>query len=70
MIHSDLRIYGSMIRDDLLACRDHRDVVRYPDSKDRFFNRVITDISVMLRETTLTTSDSIETVRQSNPKLL
>ena len=33
----------------------------YPDSEDRIFNRVITDISVVLKETTLTISDSIET---------
>ena len=31
------------------------------DPEDRIFNRVIPDISVVLRETTLTISDSIET---------
>ena len=34
--------------------------VRYPDPEDRIFNHVISDISVVLRETTLTISDSIE----------
>ena len=33
----------------------------YSDPEDRNFNRVISDISVVLRETTLTISDSIET---------
>ena len=33
----------------------------YTDAKDRIFNRVIWDISIVLRETTLTISDSIET---------
>ena len=36
--------------------------LRYLDPKDRIFNRVISDISVVLRETTLTISDSIETL--------
>ena len=36
---------------------------RYPDPEDGIFNRVIFDISIVLRETTLTVSDSIETVK-------
>ena len=36
-------------------------VLRYPDLEDRVFNRVISDISVVLGETTLTISDSVET---------
>ena len=36
-------------------------VFRWPDPEDRIFNRVISDISVVLRETTLTISHSIET---------
>ena len=35
--------------------------LRYPGSADRIFNRVILDMSVILRETTLTISDSDET---------
>ena len=35
--------------------------VRYPDPEDRISHRVISDISVLLKETTLTISDSIET---------
>ena len=35
--------------------------LRYPNREDRIFNRVISDISVVLRETTLTISDSIQT---------
>ena len=37
-------------------------VLRYPDPEDRILNRVISDISVVLRETALTTciSDSIQ----------
>ena len=34
--------------------------LRYSYPEDRIFNRVISDISVVQRETTLTTSDSIE----------
>ena len=34
----------------------------YPDSEDRILNRVISDISVVLWETTLTVSESTETV--------
>ena len=34
---------------------------KYPDPEDRIFNRNISDIFVVLRETTLTVSDSIET---------
>ena len=33
-----------------------------PDLEDRIFNRVISDIPVVQRETTLTISDSFETV--------
>ena len=33
----------------------------YSDPEDRIFNRVISDISVVPRETTLTISDCIET---------
>ena len=33
----------------------------YPDHEDRIFNRVISHISVVLRETTLTISGSIDT---------
>ena len=33
---------------------------RYPNSEDRIFNRVISDISIALRETTITISDSIK----------
>ena len=36
-------------------------MLRYLDPEDRMSNRVISDISVVLRETTLTVSDSIET---------
>ena len=32
----------------------------YSDSEDLIFNRVISDISVVLRETTISISDSIE----------
>ena len=35
--------------------------LRYPDAGDVSFNRVISDFSVLLRETTLIISDSIET---------
>ena len=35
--------------------------LRYPYPDIKIFNRVISDISVVLRETTLTISDSIET---------
>ena len=38
-----------------------KDHSTYLDPEDRIFNRVITDISVILRETNLTISDSIET---------
>ena len=40
--------------------------LRYSDSDNRIFNCFISDISVVLRETTLTIYDSI--ARQSNPK--
>ena len=46
---------------------DHRSLqsdprsLRYHDPEDRIFNRVISDISVVLRETTLILPDSIET---------
>ena len=43
-------------------------MLRYPDPEDRIFNHVISDISVELRETTLTISDSIETGSQSKSK--
>ena len=36
---------------------------RYSDPEDRFSNRFIPDVSDLLRETTLTISDSIETVK-------
>ena len=36
-------------------------LVRYSDREDRIFNRVISDISVVLRETTLTISDFMVT---------
>ena len=39
-----------------------KSAVRYSDPKDRIFNRVISDISVVLWETTLTVSDSVKTV--------
>ena len=35
--------------------------LRYPNPEDRIFSPVISDISVVLRETTLIISDSIET---------
>ena len=38
------------------------DKLRYPDPEDRIFNRVISDISVVKREITLTISDTIEIV--------
>ena len=41
-----------------------RFVVKVPDPEDRIFNRAISDISVVLRETTLTISYSIETGSQ------
>ena len=34
---------------------------RYPDPAERFFNRVISYMNLVLRETSLTISDSIET---------
>ena len=34
--------------------------LRYVDPEDRIFNGVISDVSIELRGTTLTTSDSIE----------
>ena len=34
--------------------------LRYPDPDDIIFNRVISDISVVVRENTITISDSIE----------
>ena len=37
-------------------------LLRYPDPKHRILNRVISDISVLLRETTHLISDSIDTV--------
>ena len=43
----------------LSCCKDVS--LRYSDPEDRIFNRVISDISVVLREITLTISDSIET---------
>ena len=36
-------------------------LLRYLDPEDPFFNRVFSYISVVLRETTLAVSDSIET---------
>ena len=36
-------------------------IVRYSDPENRIFNRVISDISVVLRETPPTISDSIQT---------
>ena len=42
--------------------------LRYPDPEGRIFNRFISDISVVRRETTLTISDSIETVSQVDTK--
>ena len=39
----------------------HRGMLRYPDLGDRIFNLVFSDVSVVIKETTLTTSDSIET---------
>ena len=47
-----------------IDCKRSR-FLTYPDPQDRIFNRVISDISVMLRETTLTFSDSIGTVSSS-----
>ena len=35
-------------------------ILSHQDPEDRIFNRVISDISVVLRETTVTISDSIE----------
>ena len=35
-------------------------ILKYPDPEYRIFNRVIAGISVVLRETTFTISDSIE----------
>ena len=37
-------------------------MLRYPDAEDRIFNRVVSIISVVRRETTFTVLDSIETV--------
>ena len=37
-------------------------ILRYPFPEDRIFNRVISDIFVVIRKTTLTLSDFIETV--------
>ena len=38
-----------------------KQLLKYSDPEDRIFNRVISDISVVLRETILTISDSVET---------
>ena len=42
--------------DDRVKCH-----LRHPDSEDRMLNSIISDISIVQRETTLTISDSIET---------
>ena len=44
--------------------------LRYPIPEDRVFNRVISDISVVQRETTLTISDSIETASLVGSEIL
>ena len=38
--------------------------LRHPDPEDRIFNRVISNISIVQRETTLAVSDSIQTGSQ------
>ena len=43
-------------------CHFLKVLLRHPDPEDRIFNRFISDISIVLRETTLTISGSIETV--------
>ena len=40
------------------VCRPWETYLRYSDTKDRFFNHVISVISVVLRGTTLTILDS------------
>ena len=47
---------------------EHNLNLRYSDPEDRNFNRCISEISLIPRETTLTISDSIETAHQSNLK--
>ena len=39
----------------------HFTSLRYSDPEDRMFDRIIYDVSIVLRETTLTISDSIVT---------
>ena len=42
----------------------------YPDYEDQIFNRVISDISIMLWEITLTISDCIETISPVESELV
>ena len=44
--------------------------LRYLDHEHRIFNRAIPDISVVLRETTLTISASIETGSSVGPEIV
>ena len=46
------------------------DQLKVSDTKDRIFNRVISDIFVVLRETTLTISYFIETVSPVQSEIL
>ena len=52
-------VTSSMAAKETKACV--RVDLRYRDPEDRIFNRVISDIFVVLRETAVTFSDSIET---------
>ena len=44
--------------------------LRYPNPEDWIFNRVISDISIVQRETTLTISDSVEIVSPVESKIV
>ena len=46
----------------MFTCSSFIFFLKYPEPENRIFKRVISDISVVLRETTLTISDSIEIV--------
>ena len=45
-------------------------LLRYPDPEGRIFNCVISDISIVLRETTLIILDSIETSSPFEMKIM
>ena len=58
MIQSVTKFMISSLGDVLPGVMDHGDVLRYNYHEDHFFNRVISVISVVLKETTLTISVS------------